>query len=639
MFYVLKETTALLGKRTVLHLFAFFIISTAVKLFQIIPLAMMMPLLRVIANPEKKGLPGKMSKILPENVAQQINTLLNQHDVQTIVVFLLVAVIILMVIQSIVDYYVKNALSTFINDKKIKLSNTLFQGYLQSTQFNYKDPIGKIKLGCTNLSFILETLIEVLGKLLLMLVLCFVVIYAFSLPGIVFIVTIGVVTLITNVLLLPKLQEIKHRSRVEINQANRKLKDSMLAIKEIKTMSRERHFFQRYKNNELISERQKKAHKKIKLGIKVLIPIARFGSILAGIIVALYSLPIEKLSLFLLAFLILSAKLMNILDGLIISSREINEKGQTLSLCYKTMLHYGKEALTTSSQKTILKNNIELRDISFEYNSYDDDDCEFTELEEEEEEKEKEIRTTSVFKGLNLKIKKGQYVGIVGKNGIGKSTILDLLVGLVQPSHGSILIDGIPLAEIDQKLWRKQINYVIQSPHMVSESVLYNITLGLDKEEIDHQKLDTVIRLTHLNQVVEQLPNGIDSVLGVRGTKISGGQTQRIGLARALYQDSPILLLDEATRAIDAVTESEIMSDIIASRNEKTIIIVTHRIDTLKQCDNIFVIDDKKLRAEGDYTELSKTCKLFRQFIDASQNFASSAETKTPAIGISPSVI
>lgn len=639
MFYVFRKTVALLGKRAVVKLFVFFGMTTFTNLFSMVPLAVMMPLFRVIADPGKKTLPEKMSKLLPDNLAQQINSLLNQTEVQIIIFALLITVTVLMAIQIYITAFSKERLRAFVAEEKIKLSNVLFKNYLQSAEFNYQNPIERIKAGCQALAFLLTYLIEGLGVLLTMVILCVSIVYGFSLPGLALVASLLTFTIISTLLIQPKLREINYETQARINRDYRRLKDSMYAIKEIKALGRETHFFKKYHSNLLAAEKQEIARNKINRLIELLGPVGRFGSMGIGIMVALYTLPIEALSTFLLAFLLLSMKLGSILDGMVGNIRSVYESSQGLLLQYKTMLHYSQRADTTvGSEKAILENNIEFKDLSFEYRNYDDDDYDDYETIALARQQKKAARTTTVFEGLNFKIKKGQYVGIIGKNGTGKSTILDILVGLLQPSAGHVLIDGQPLTEIDQKIWRSQINYVVQNPHMVSESVLYNITLGLEEEEIDHQKLDTAIRLTRLEQIIQQLPNGINSVLGILGTKISGGQAQRISLARALYQDSPILLLDEATRAIDASTEREIMTDIAAWHGEKTIIIISHRVETLKRCDTILVIDNKKLLAQGNYKELSQTCELFREFVNISDDYAQPAKVKTRVETISPSI-
>ncbi|MDY7025143.1 MAG: ABC transporter ATP-binding protein [Pseudomonadota bacterium] len=189
-----------------------------------------------------------------------------------------------------------------------------------------------------------------------------------------------------------------------------------------------------------------------------------------------------------------------------------------------------------------------------------------------------------VFSGLNLTIKKGQQVGIKGKTGSGKSTVLDLLMGLIEPNTGQIKVDGVSLNRSNYQAWQKKIALVSQDIFLIEGSLAQNITFGLETHDIDQPKVARCIEAAALAETVADLPYGLDTWVGERGVKLSGGQKQRVAIARALYHDSEVLIFDEATSALDTETESDVMRAINAL-GDKTIIMVAHRLDTLANSD------------------------------------------------------
>jgi ABC-type multidrug transport system fused ATPase/permease subunit len=196
---------------------------------------------------------------------------------------------------------------------------------------------------------------------------------------------------------------------------------------------------------------------------------------------------------------------------------------------------------------------------------------------------------------INLTIKKGQFIGIQGISGSGKSTLIDLLVGLNKPDKGQFYIDGNSRL-LSNSNWRKQIGYVSQNIILVDDTIIQNIALGKNISQIDKEGINLVIEKSGLKGFIASLKDGLDTVVGERGVQLSGGQRQRIGIARSLYQNPKILLLDEATSALDKKTEIKIMSSIEKLKEDITIIIVAHRLSTLKQCDSIYEINNQKLK-------------------------------------------
>lgn len=235
--------------------------------------------------------------------------------------------------------------------------------------------------------------------------------------------------------------------------------------------------------------------------------------------------------------------------------------------------------------------------------------------------KEIEIRNLSysypesveqVLHRVSLTIPKGKAVAFVGSSGAGKTTLVDLVLGLLEPNGGEILLDGVNIQE-NLSAWQKNIGYIPQSIYLADESLRSNIAFGLPEAEIDDAKVMQAVELAQLEPMVSSLPNGLDTVVGEHGTRLSGGQRQRIGIARALYHDPKVLVMDEATSALDNITEKQITKAIESLKGERTLIIIAHRLTTVKNCDTLYFMENGKVIQEGTYPELVNSNIRFRE--------------------------
>lgn len=201
-----------------------------------------------------------------------------------------------------------------------------------------------------------------------------------------------------------------------------------------------------------------------------------------------------------------------------------------------------------------------------------------------------------VFKNLNLTIRAGESVGIIGPSGIGKSTLISIILGLIKPKSGEVLIDGQVLDFNTISQYHKLIGYVPQKPIIINESIKSNIALGIPEEQIDSDKIDRVLKMVMLNDFINSLADKAQTMVGDSGAFLSGGQCQRIAIARALYHDPQILIFDESTSSLDIKTEQEILNTISRFKKNKTIIIISHRPQSLNFCDKIFDLQEEAER-------------------------------------------
>ena len=203
------------------------------------------------------------------------------------------------------------------------------------------------------------------------------------------------------------------------------------------------------------------------------------------------------------------------------------------------------------------------------------------------------------LRAVSLCISRGTSVGLIGGSGAGKSTLVDVILGLLDPSSGTVEIDGRDI-RTDLRSWQDQIGYVPQTIFLTDDTLRRNVAFGLSSDRIDDAAVRRAIHAAQLDQFITELPEGIETIVGERGVRLSGGQRQRIGIARALYHDPAVLVLDEATSALDTATERGVMAAVRALRGEKTLIIVAHRTSTVEHCDRLYRLEQGSIVDEGD---------------------------------------
>ncbi len=301
-------------------------------------------------------------------------------------------------------------------------------------------------------------------------------------------------------------------------------------------------------------------------------------------IFSVYSLKdlIPTLALFGLAAVRLAPSANQIMSGI----SQIRASINGLDLLYRDIHDLNKFNYEEDSQKIeekIIFKNLKLEDVFFSHTD----------------------AKKQTIKNISLEINKGDIVGVMGPSGSGKTTLIDVILGFLTPSSGSIKYNEIDLNS-NLRLWQSQIAYLPQEIFIIDQSLQENITLSLNDASIDKIKLNESIKMAQLEDLVNQLPNGINTIIGEKGIRLSGGQRQRIALARSFYFEREILIFDEATSALDTETEKEIMSQINSLKGIKTIILIAHRISTLNMCNKIYKLNDGNIVDAGTYEEVTR---------------------------------
>ncbi|MDA7815680.1 ABC transporter ATP-binding protein/permease [Porticoccaceae bacterium] len=220
------------------------------------------------------------------------------------------------------------------------------------------------------------------------------------------------------------------------------------------------------------------------------------------------------------------------------------------------------------------------------------------------------------FKDLNLEIKVGSATGIAGTTGAGKTTLVDVMLGLLRPTHGNICVDGTPISDSNLRAWQNLLGYVPQDIFLTDSTIFENIAFGTLAKEIDREQVEHCAKLAQVHDfIVEELPEKYETLVGERGVRLSGGQRQRIGIARALYHNPEILVFDEATSSLDSATDLAVMEAIDNLAKQKTLIIIAHRIDTLKNCDNFVLMRPNEINIYSDFNKLVSAIADDKRFL------------------------
>lgn len=505
------------------------------------------------------------------------------YDLIYIAIFFFILIHLIKFLYLSYFYFYKN---NFVNSLSAKLTSRLFSDYLfknyefhtkKKTSVMIRNLISETKLLCS--TFVAPVFVLITETTIIFGIVIFLFMYERNIS---LLVGISFAFLIVTYSLAVKKNFLNWgKLRQELNNKSLKLSlDGLSGIKDIKIYHKENFFRKKFEVNEF-------EFSKI--------------STLYGTFQQLPRLVFEFVAVFFLLFLVFFLKMKGLTNNVIIeivavfgiaSVRFIPSASRILGSFQQ--MRFGIPALNTIINENILsseyydnlsndreknsryqfKDNINFKNIQFNYG---------------------ENQENKIFDNLNIEIKKHEIIGVFGPSGSGKSTFADLLSGLLSPTSGSIYLDGRNIADNPYVL-NTIFAYVPQSVYLLNDSIKNNITFG---EEADNLKLEKAINLSQLSSFVEKAPNGTETIVGERGAKISGGQIQRIGIARAIYHESEILIFDESTNALDLKSENKIIEEIKALKNSKTIIVISHKLSNLSICDRVYELKDRKLELKN----------------------------------------
>ncbi|MCW9706783.1 ABC transporter ATP-binding protein [Fodinibius salsisoli] len=374
------------------------------------------------------------------------------------------------------------------------------------------------------------------------------------------------------------------------------LNQGLGGIKDARVLNREEEFIDKFSIETLISTR-------LKIYIRFIQQIPRpvvettavLGMLLVAVLLVWQERSMGAIIPILTLFAMATVRLMPSIQQLVSNYTNLRYNMVSLEPLYndlKELEEYNTKFLEDRRSNKLLDFNkkIEIRNVNYRYPQGD----------------------VEALHQISITIPKGKAVAFVGASGAGKTTMVDLILGLLEPNEGDILVDGTNINGCISA-WQRNIGYIPQSIYLADETLRSNIAFGLPEAEIDDSKVKEAIRLAQLETMVSHLPHGLDTIVGENGTRLSGGQRQRVGIARALYHNPKVLIMDEATSALDNITEKQITSAIESLKGERTLIMIAHRLTTVKNCDKLYFMEEGEIIQEGSYHDLVDSNIKFRE--------------------------
>ena len=491
-------------------------------------------------------------------------------------------------------YFLKNSFLTFfayyeskfVNGVKSSISNRLFKYYLYQ-DLSFHNKVNSARL-INNLTKEIPVFSNALMHMLILITEMFVffgisiLLLYFQPKGFLIVSAISFsVIWIYNFFTSEKLSILGEERQINDSLVIQKIQQGIGGLREVKIYNRESGFFNSFKSSIIrvynIAWLSDFIHKTPRL----LLEFASVLSLVAIVLVLInFNLEINDIIVILGLFALAAARILPSLSRIynaiqrikfgnaatiLISNELANVEGKTKDY------NFTKPGFDTGKNIEFNK-SIKIENLSFSYQK----------------------ETGEIFSNVNFEINKGQSVGIKGLSGSGKSTLADIILGLLNPTKGKILVDNRNIKE-NLISWQRKASYVPQSVFLTDDKLSRNIALGIEDNKIDKQKLNQAIIAVELDKFVNSLPHGTDTIVGERGSRLSGGQIQRIGLARALYNNPELLILDETTNSLDKETEKKILENIKKLKKDKTLIFISHDQGLLKNCDVVFTLKDKKI--------------------------------------------
>ena len=371
-------------------------------------------------------------------------------------------------------------------------------------------------------------------------------------------------------------------------QRFRLMNEGFGGIKDVLLLNRSHDFITRFHDSGKVFARAQGTNIAISQVPRYFIELIAFGAMISLVLVLIkvHSGNLGEVLPILAVYALAAFKLLPALQQIYSSLSQI--KGNTAAFeAVKDDLERSFDSQKTSSDTVVstpidLKRSIKLSNIEFSYPG----------------------KERPAVDGVNMSIPVNSVIGLVGSSGSGKSTLIDLLLGLLTPQQGGIYVDDVRITADNKRAWQDLLGFVPQSIFLSEGSIAENIAFGIPAKDISLKQVNKALNLANLTELVEQLPDGVNTRVGERGVQLSGGQRQRIGIARALYHEAEVLVFDEATSALDGITEKIVMDAIHEFSGQKTIVMIAHRLKTVEKCDLIYFMEHGKIIDYGTYQEL-----------------------------------
>ena len=555
------------------------ILFFGISLFDLVGLGLIAPYISLIINPDfiSEGLFG--------NFISRFGFLKDQNSM---VVFFGICLVIIFSIKTTVIIFVNYLVTRFSQNQQARLRTTLMKSYqklsyVDFTQRNSADFVYNIQSLCEQFSNqVVLTSLRMVSDIIVGSAIILLLAWNDLQIFILLVAVFGTFIFGYDFLLGKKLKSYGVRSNKSSTSILKTVHESMEGLKEIRILGKSSYFYKKLKKSAIEYGQYQTMSQVLSTAPRYLLELIfiSFIVLLAILIVFLEKNLVEIVPLLGL-YAVAAMRLMPIINGITNSLNRLRYGRDAVRILYRDLFNLSSKDNFKVLEDTIVQNDerfiqLKLCDVSFRYPDVNLD----------------------ALKNISLEINSGESIGIIGGSGAGKTTLVDLILGLIKPYDGSINFNGMPL-ESQLKKWLSKVAYLPQEVFLIDDTLKANVALGFNK--IDENRLKSALMQARLLDFVKQLPEGINTKVGERGLRLSGGQRQRVALARAFYHNRDILVMDESTSALDSDTEYEIIQEIQKHKGERTIIVIAHRLTTLKYCDRIYKLKDGKVIKVDSY--------------------------------------
>ncbi|HZX00051.1 MAG TPA: ABC transporter ATP-binding protein [Trueperaceae bacterium] len=374
--------------------------------------------------------------------------------------------------------------------------------------------------------------------------------------------------------------------------------EALSGIKDIKILGREEPFLRRFERHSRSYERQMARQQVIAMVPRYAFETIAFGGMMLIVLVLLLQgQGVAEIVPTLGVFAFATLRLLPALQSLFSALSSMRFTTASIDALHRDLEAGGRHVLQTKPEAPMpFERSLELKGVRFSYPGIG----------------------KPVLDDFGLVIEANSSVGLVGATGSGKTTTVDILLGLLIPDEGGLVVDGVPVTDENRRAWQANLGYVPQQIYLADDSIAANIAFGVQTRAIDMAAVEKAAKLANIHDfIVSELPTGYETFVGERGVRLSGGQRQRLGIARALYHDPKVLVFDEATSALDGITEESIFRAVSDLGRSKTIIMIAHRMTTVRDCDAIYLLERGQIKAAGTFEDLLRTSPQFRAMASA----------------------
>ena len=600
MFSIIRQLFSLLSDKQRKQFYLLQILVVVMAFTEILGIASIAPFMALV---------GDISMLEKNNIFATLYEMSGMTDPMNFIFYTGLLVLVALTVSTIVSMYTTWKLSLYGASVGVEIADQLYTYYMKENwQFHASGSSAQLTKQVSTeamriTSGIVQPLMRMNAKVILAVLIAISIIIYDPIVAI-----IGLTIFVLSYLILYKLVRkrlmIQGRELSEVSTERfRLMNEGFGGIKDVLLLNRSFDFIERFQNSGFIYARALGVNAGISQVPRYFMELIAFGSMI-GLVLLLIKWHEGNLGVVLpiLAVYALAAfKLLPALQQIYASMAQIkgniaafeaveNDLKRSYKLIKKDSMQENS-SLKSISERPVLNDNFQLKNIVFNYPN-------------------KEIPAVN---NVNIAIPANSVIGLVGSSGSGKSTLIDILLGLLDPKSGHLEVDGVPITQQNKRAWQDMLGFVPQSIFLSEGTIAENIAFGLPTKDIDIEQVREALELANLDELVSQLPEGINTKVGERGVQLSGGQRQRIGIARALYHKADILVFDEATSALDGITEKIIMDAIHDFSGKKTIIMIAHRLKTVQKCDTIFLMEKGEIVDSGTYDYLVENNPQFRE--------------------------